>query len=318
MMKKLLITLLMVWAGSAAAELQIRENPFANHSGGFAVAYGPHRDGQHPGGPAPSAAELREDLLLMTNHWQLIRIYGSSGCAETLLSIIHEDELDFKVMLGVWIAPDSDEANQREVEAAIRLAAAYPDIIQAVSVGNETQISWSAHRSSLDALIQYVRQVRARVKTPVTVADDFNYWNKPESRRLSAELDFITLHAHPMWNGVLLDDALQWLKDQTADVMKMHPELEIVIGETGWATSVHDEGEQARLIKGTPGEAQQKVFHDAVRAWGQKQKLTVFFFEAFDENWKGGPHSAEVEKHWGLFRTDRTPKAALIPEAAKQ
>ena len=36
-------------------------------------------------------------------------------------------------------------------------------------------------------------------------------------------------------------------------------------------------------------------------------------FEAFDENWKGGDHPAEVEKHWGLFRADRTPKAAMDP-----
>ena len=34
-------------------------------------------------------------------------------------------------------------------------------------------------------------------------------------------------------------------------------------------------------------------------------------FEAFDENWKGGPSPEETEKHWGLFRADRTPKLVV-------
>ena len=31
----------------------------------------------------------------------------------------------------------------------------------------------------------------------------------------------------------------------------------------------------------------------------------------FDENWKGGAHPAEVEKHWGLYRADRSAKLAV-------
>ena len=34
-------------------------------------------------------------------------------------------------------------------------------------------------------------------------------------------------------------------------------------------------------------------------------------FEAFDEKWKGGEHPNEVEKHWGLIKSDRTPKHNL-------
>jgi exo-beta-1,3-glucanase (GH17 family) len=316
-MMTLLLAIVLVLSGGDDAGLKIRENPFANQGGSCAIAYGPHRDGQRPGGSNPSAAEIREDLLLMSPHWDLLRIYGAGGCAETLLSVIREEELLFKVMLGVWIAPDDAQANSREVNAAIALAAAYPDIVQAVSVGNETQIFWSAHRSSLDTLIGYVRQVRSMVKIPVTVADDFNFWNKQESRQLAAEIDFITMHAHPMWNGVQLEDAVNWLIEQTSAVREMHPEMEVVIGETGWATTVHNQGEQAKLIKGEAGELQQEFFYDAVRQWSQDQKMTVFFFEAFDENWKGGPHPDEVEKHWGLYRADRTPKAALAPKNLK-
>jgi len=293
---------------------------------GNAVCYGPHRDGQRPGGPSPSTKQIREDLQLMQSHWSLLRLYGSTGVAETAMAVIRTDGLDMKIMLGVWIAveerrnergavvekfPEAVAANRQEVAAAIRLANNYPEIVLAVSVGNETQIHWSGHRSPLDILIGHVREVRAGVSVPVTVADDFNYWNKPESRTLAGELDFLTVHAHPMWNGLQRADALSWLRSQLATVQEIHPERPLVLGETGWATSVHDEGEQAELIKGAPGEAEQKLFYDQVRAWADAERWTVFFFEAFDENWKGGPHPAEVEKHWGLFRADRSVKQAV-------
>jgi len=296
---------------------------------GNAICYGPHRDGQRPGGPSPSVDQIREDLHLMQPHWNLLRNYGSTGVAETLLTVIRADSLDMKVMLGVWIDveertsddgtierfPEAMEANAQEVAAAIRLANAFPDIVIAVCVGNETQVSWSAHRSPLPILIDHLRTVRAGVSVPVTVADDFNFWNKPESVVLDQEVDFITMHAHPMWNGLQLDDALPWVEDQLAVVQAMHPDQSLVLGETGWATSVHDEGEQSRLIKGEPGEEQQKVFYDRVRSWAATRQFTVFFFEAFDENWKGGAHPSEVEKHWGLFNADRSPKKALIRDA---
>lgn len=251
----------------------------------------------------------------MLPHWNLLRIYGASGFAETMLSVIHEDGLPMKVVIGAWICPEDTpgaaETNQAEVETAVSLSNTYADIVVAVCVGNETQVSWSDHRFPAATLIDYVRTVRAGVTVPVTSADDFNFWNKPESREVARELDFITLHAHPLWNGRQLDEALDWQKGILDEVRAMHPDRPVVIGETGWATSVHNEGEQAELIKGRPGEVEQLAFYNAVMEWAAKERETVFVFEAFDENWKGGEHPDEVEKHWGLFRADRTPKAAL-------
>jgi exo-beta-1,3-glucanase (GH17 family) len=297
-----------------------REDPFIvrdfrPYSGdrwvGNAICYGPHRDGQRPGDIDPSATEIREDLELMLPHWNLLRVYGATGFAETLLNVIRDNGLDMKVMLGAWIGPVGPKANRHEIEAAIRLTEAFPGIVIAVSVGNETQIDWSAHRTPFDTLLVNVRRVRAGVSVPVTVADDFNYWNKPESLLVAAEIDFITVHAHPMWNGLPLDGALDWLREQVTAVQGLHPHRAVILGETGWATSVHDQGEQAELIKGHPGETEQKIFHDAVRAWAETERMPVFYFEAFDENWKGGSHPNEVEKHWGLFRADRSGKQAV-------
>ncbi len=295
---------------------------------GDAVAYGPHRDGQRPGGPSPNRAELREDLQLMAKHWSLVRVYGSVGPPDTLLAIIREEGLGMKVVLGAWIAPEDRRdaagkvlerfpearaANRREVDSAIRLAATYPEIVIAVNVGSETQVSWSSHAVPFALLVGYVREVRARTSVPVTVADDFKFWNTSASRTIARELDFILTHHHPLWNGRPLEDALAWTRRTFAQVRAAHPGRLVVIGETGWATRKLDEGEQGRLIMGRTDEEQQAMFCDAVRAWSRGDSVTTFLFEAFDENWKGGPDPGDVEKHWGLFRADRTPKPALHP-----
>jgi exo-beta-1,3-glucanase (GH17 family) len=337
----LLILFLAGCAGGPAMQSQGREptsapRSFVPVSGdrwiGNGICYGPHRDGQRPGQASPSAAEIREDLELMARHWSLLRTYGASEFSRTLLEEIRTSGIDMKMILGVWIEPEDrrDEsgavienlpegaaANRRESEAAIALAAEYADIVVAVCVGNETQVFWSPYPCPLDLLITHVRRVREAVTQPVTAADDYLYWNLPESRTLAAEVDFIMIHAHPLWNGQQLDQSLSWLREQVAVVEAVHPGRLVVIGETGWATSVADVGEEARLIKGTVGEAEQAVFYAAARAWAEAEQVTTLIFEAFDENWKGGDHPEEVEKHWGVFRADRTPKEAVRDDASR-
>ena len=246
----------------------------------------------------------------------MIRIYGSRGPGETILRIIRDNDMSLRVMVGVWIAPHDQVGkaaeNDDEVTEAIRLANAFPEQVMAVSVGNESQVFWSGHRSSRDKLIEYIRTVRAAVKQPVTTADDYNFWNKPESHAVADEVDFLLLHAYAMWNGKSLQESVPWTADTIDAIHKEHPELTIVMGETGWATELNPEGgEQATIIKAPAGEAEQKVFYEAFTSWAEKANQAYFYFEAFDEPWKGGDDPREVEKHWGLFNVDRTPKRAL-------
>jgi exo-beta-1,3-glucanase (GH17 family) len=293
---------------------------------GNAVAYSPYRDGQRPGGPGPTRDQLRQDLRLLEKRWGLIRLYAARGPAETILELIHEEHFALRVMLGAWIGaearydrdgriveelPAMRAANRAEVEAACRLAAAYPEIVLAVSVGNETQVSWSDHRVPADRLVAYLRAARACSRVPVTTADDFAFWKEPASVAVADETDFIVTHLHPLWNGQPLARALDWTRRTFAEVQAAHPGLPTVIGETGWATRRNDEGDQGKLMKGRLGEREQKVFYDAFTAWATRQRVPAFFFEAFDENWTGGARRDDVEKHWGLLHADRSPKKAM-------
>jgi len=291
---------------------------------GQGVAYGPYRAGQAPLGRLPTITQVVEDLELMAGHWNLIRMYGAREVTADALVLIREDKLPIRVMLGAWIANETpsdtisvaaaqrvQKSNQAEVAAAIKLAKQYPDVVIAVCVGNETQVSWSEHRTNPDVLIGYIRQVRAAVKAPVTTADDFKFWTSPESQQVAGEIDFIVSHHHPLWLGQKIETALAWTQETFAAVRKQHPHKQVVIGETGWATKSHNKGKQAELIKGAPGEAQQRKYYREFTAWTKQEQVVSFFFEAFDEPWKGGAHPNEVEKHWGLFYENRKPKPAL-------
>ena len=293
---------------------------------GLALCYSPFRAGQAPTGAQPSRDQILEDLRIIEPHWNTVRTYSSRGTTETIVELIHEHDIDIRVVVGAWIATetvldangavieeraDARRDNLEEVAAAIRLANAFPDVVAAVSVGNETQVSWTGHPVETATLSEHIRAVRGSVSVPVTTADDFAFWISPASRPVADEVDFIITHAYAMWNGTQLDEAVAFTQEKFRAVRQAHPGKLVLLGETGWATTVHTEGEQARLIKGQAGEREQAEFYSALRAWARAEGATVFYFEAFDEPWKGGAHPNEVEKHWGLFNVDRTPKAAM-------
>jgi len=296
---------------------------------GCGIAYGPHRDGQAPGGRSPSRAELAEDLRLLSRRWNLLRVYGALDPTPGILEVIRAEHLPLRVALGVWLVaetrrdstgavvaelPEGRRANRRQVRAAIRLARRHPDLVIAVLAGNETQVAWSDHRVPRDELLRHLRALRAAVRQPVSTADDHSWWRTPESLEVARELDFLTVHAHPLWNGRTLEDAAPWTLAVLDSVRAVHPDAPLALGETGWATRRHVEGEEARLMRGVTGEPEQLAYLRAMTEWSWRTGTTMFFFEAFDENWKGGEHPDGVEKHWGLYRADRSPKRAVQEE----
>jgi len=315
---------------AAGQETRFEPRPLRTWQGdrwiGRGISYGPHRDGQRPGGPSPTRAELREDLALLAGRFSLLRLYASDPPSPEVLALIDEEKLPFKVLLGAWIAPESGvpapgspravqagarAANRAEVEAAVRLANDHPDVVLGLVVGNETQVDWSDHRVAPEVLIGWLREARRGAIVPVATADDFGFWVRPESEPIAREVDFLVTHVYAMWNGLPLEGALAFTQEKYTAVTRRHPGLTVVLGEAGWATGKHTAGDQGKLIKGVPGEAEQRRFFEQFSAWVVERRIASTWFEAFDENWKGGDHPDEVEKHWGLWRADRTPKAAV-------
>ncbi len=281
---------------------------------GAGVSYGPFRDGQAPGGLSPSIDELREDLHIISEYWKWIRVYGARGITSDILKIIDEDNLDIKVMLGAWIAKEEGNeqiknSNLEEVDQAIYLANKFSTIVNSINIGNETMVFWSDHIVDINTMKEYIEYTSNRVDVPVSTADDFNFWNKEESKIIADISDFIIIHIHPLWAGVLEDKALEWVQRIYSEIQSFHPTKKIIIGETGWATKRHTQGLEAELMNGEASEEQLYNYYRDFTLWASKNKIPHHFFEIFDEKWKGGSHPDEAEKHWGIFYSNRKIKS---------
>jgi exo-beta-1,3-glucanase (GH17 family) len=88
-------------------------------------------------------------------------------------------------------------------------------------------------------------------------------------------------------------------------VRKALPNAKMVISEAGWASVASEFGDRA-------SEEKQLRYYNELMDWAEKMNITTFFFEAFDEDWKGDPNNPMgAEKHWGLYNINRTPKKVM-------
>jgi exo-beta-1,3-glucanase (GH17 family) len=177
---------------------------------GPAIANSGYRDGQSPdSGVRRSQDQIAEDLRILARNWRLIRVYAADRHGEDVLEVIRREKLDLEVMLGIWLGrePGAEQSNAQQIADGIRLANEYEEIVVAVNVGNEVLIEWTAHPVREEQVIRYVREVKAGVTQPVTVADNYVWW-RDHGADLAREVDFITIHIYPLWEGQDIDEGL--------------------------------------------------------------------------------------------------------------
>jgi exo-beta-1,3-glucanase (GH17 family) len=293
---------------------------------GNAICYSGYRHGQSPiEGVYPSYREIREDLLILAQNWQFLRVYDCGPHAETVLEVIRREQLPFKLMLGLdmaaemsnphcpWGAEFSAEtlaANRRrngeEIERAISLSNRYEDIVFSVSVGNEASVEWTDHMVPVDRLIAHVRTLKASIRQPVTFCENYVPWTY-KLEPLAAELDFISVHTYPAWEYRTVDDALAYTRQNYLSVAEHYPGKPVIITEAGWTTASNGRG----IEPWNASEELQRHYYQELMEWTAREKIMTFVFEAFDEPWKGSPDPLEPEKHWGLFTVNRQPKLVM-------
>jgi exo-beta-1,3-glucanase (GH17 family) len=296
----------------------------------MAMSYSGFREGQHPdrgaGANNPSQEEILEDLQILVDHdFNLIRMYDSQENTAMTLELIREHDLPIKVLLGIWLdaeisnhegcpwldepIPESKLAantveNGVEIERAIKLANEYEDIVVAINVGNEALVDWNDHMVPLERVIYYVRYVKAATTQPVTVADNYEWWIR-DGAPLAEVVDFLGVHTYPAWENKTIDEGLSYTIENIERVHAALPDKPIAILEAGWATTAEEFPDQAN-------EENQARYYREILDWATAANVTVFFFEAFDEPWKGNPANDDgAEKHWGIFYVDRTPKLVM-------
>ncbi len=309
----------------------LRQDPGDLLAGEFmAVAYSGFREGQHPdrgdGAVNPSPAEIEEDLRILVAHgFRLLRLYDAGENSLEVLETIRRERLPLLVLLGAWLDAEvsnhegcawldepipaaklaaNAEKNEAEVGRLIELANRFDDIVVAVNVGNEVLVDWNDDMVSLERVIALVERVKAGIAQPVTVADNYAWWAR-DGAPLAAVVDFLGVHTYPVWEDKTIDEGLAYTIENLEAVRAALPGHPIAVLEAGWATVASEFGERA-------SEASQARYYRELWDWARATNTTVFFFEAFDEPWKGDPlDPLGAEKHWGLFRVDRTPKAVM-------
>lgn len=293
---------------------------------GRAICYSGFRKGQHPGGVYPGYEEIREDLMLLHEHWRYLRLFDCDPHAETVLEVIRKENLGFRLMLGAYINAEmnnfncpwnggvySEEQleingadNQKKIDRLIELANQHPDLVFSVSVGNEACVDWTDHYVPESKVLEYVVQVKGQIAQPVTFCENYAPWLF-KLEKLAGAVDFISIHTYPVWEYKHIDESLDYTKENFWSVAKKYPDKPVVITEAGWATNSNGRG----INPANVNEEYQRIYFERLMEWVEKENILAFFFEAFDETWKGSPEPLEPEKHWGLFKIDRTPKRAM-------
>jgi exo-beta-1,3-glucanase (GH17 family) len=292
---------------------------------GKAICYSGFREGQSPGEIYPSYNEIKEDLLILQHHWKYLRLYDCDKQTETVLEVIRKEKLDFKVMLGAYIVAERSNSrcpwggvyseeileenkkkNEARIQKLIHLANEYPDIIFSLSAGNEACMDWTDHFVPVQRVIEFVRTIKIGAKQAVTFCENYLPW-LDKLEKLVDEVDFISIHTYPVWEYKNIHQGLEYTHENYERVRSKYPHKSVVITEAGWATNSNGRGIQPENVN----EEFQKIYYNDLVNWSEENEVLTFFFEAFDEPWKGSPEALEPEKHWGLFKVDRTPKLVM-------
>jgi exo-beta-1,3-glucanase (GH17 family) len=243
------------------------------------------------------------------------------------------------------------ERNAVEIARAVELTKQYPDIVKIIAVGNEAMVNWAtAYYVQPGVILKWVnhlQDLKKKGELPasvwITSSDNFASWGGggdeykvADLNKLIAAVDFISMHTYPMhdthyhpvfWGikkeeeglteKVRIDSAmkraLHYAMSQYESVKKYMESLginkPIHIGETGWATQ-SNEHYGSTGSKATD-EYKSAIFYRHIRDWTNKAGISMFYFEAFDEQWKDAKNEMGSENHFGLINLQSEAKYVL-------
>ena len=338
----------------------------------LAISYSGYRENSR--NIQPTNRQLKEDLEIM--HAMGIRIFRTYNThfdqtANVLQAIkelkLQDPEFEMYVMLGAWIncenaftwtdeiQPNHEkedyEANKAEIERAVKLAQAYPEIVKIIAVGNEAMVHWATtYFVKPKVILNWVNHLQELKQVGeldpdlwITSSDNFASWggggpeyHNEDLKALIKAVDYISMHTYPMhdthyngdfWYGgenesenseserieAAMSRAKVFAKSQYESVKKYVEGL-------GVSKPIHiGETGWATISNGFFGaegtkacdEYKSALYYKLTREWTAEAGISCFYFEAFDEKWKDSINPLGSENHFGLFNLDGEAKYAL-------
>ena len=235
-------------------------------------SFSPYQDGQDAvQNQLPTEEQIRGDLKLLTGKTHAVRSYSTQGSLASIARLAAEFHLN--VAQGIWI--DRDPArNIEEVRKGIELTRKYHNIVRVV-VGNEVMLRNDIPAEELYSILD---DVRAKLDRPVSTAEPWHVWlAHPE---LADHVDYIAVHMLPFWEGISVDEAVDYVVDKMKKLQARFPNKKIIIGEVGWPSEGRT---REAAVASVSNEALflRRFIHRA-----EEEGYIYYVMEAFDQPWK--------------------------------
>ena len=270
----------------------VDEPPWPTRIQGF--SFSPNREGDDPSLKRfPSVANIDADLALLEGRSHAVRSYTVEDNLAAIPRLAAAHGLN--VTLGGWIGP-YPEANEREIKRLIDVLNEGNRNVVRVIVGNESLLR---NDIQVNDLIAYLDRVRKVTYLPVSTAEPWHVWLKYP--KLVEHVDFITVHLLPYWEGLPIDQAVDYVVNRYNQLKETYPNKPIVIGEVGWPSNGRrNRGAEASL-------ANQTRFLRRFLARAEEEHYIYYLMEAFDQPWKARVEGA-TGTYWGIYNADRHAK----------
>lgn len=272
----------------------VAEAPWPARVDGY--AFSPLRAGADPARtPYPGRDEIAADLALIADHAHSLRSYSLQDSLADIPALAEPLGLD--VTAGVWL--DRDAKRNGEELAALRALLPGQSNVERVLVGNETLLRGDL---SIAALSGVLDELRAEFDVPMSTAEPWHIWlANPE---LAEHVDFIGVHLLPYWEGVHVDDAVDFIAARMSELQARFPDLPVLIAEVGWPSRGRSRGDAE------PSYVNAERFLRRFMQRAQAEGYDYYLMEAFDQPWKRADEG-EVGAYWGAFDVRRQAKFAF-------
>src|SRR5579864_229500 len=228
----------------------------------------------------PTSASIRQDLLtLRSAGFTGLVTYTANGILGRELPSIAKAAGFKGLIVGVWNPLDS-----KEIELA-RTAASDP-IVVGLCVGNEGL----GKRYTFSQLAKEMQQLRDLTRKPVSTSEQIERYSSEQILQLG---DWVFPNAHPYFHDRIDPAAaVRWTQGEYQELVARADRF-VIFKEVGLPTAGDPNGKLSEM-------SQEQYYVEL-----EKAGVHFVYFEAFDAPWK---NELAVEPHWGLFKSDRSPK----------
>jgi exo-beta-1,3-glucanase (GH17 family) len=243
------------------------------------------------------------------------------------------------------------DRNAIEIAEAVRLTNEYPEIIKIIAVGNEAMVKWAASYYVTPNIIlkwvNHLQNLKSEGKLNkniwITSSDNFASWGGGDAEyhvedlnQLIKAVDYISMHTYPMhdthynpvfWGTKENEEHLSQKEQINLSMLRarnyaisqyngvvsymksLGVNKPVHIGETGWATMCNDH--YGNSGSRATDEYKSASYYNLMREWSNKEGISLFYFEAFDEQWKDSGNPLGSENHFGLINLQSQAKYVL-------